>query len=137
MATVMFFLEFYFHDQVPLPEGMRVEEAVSYALVPLFLAAAGSSVAAGKVSAADRLAKNRNLPTKAFLHIPVAPPAERLLGRTATCVCVGVCHGHGGGVRGDGLDAAFLRHFGHCVSLRYGVRPRGSPPPWWEGHTQG
>eukprot|EP00045_Choanoeca_perplexa_P009027 m.85299 g.85299 ORF g.85299 m.85299 type:complete len:535 (+) comp14720_c0_seq1:119-1723(+) len=50
LATVMFFLEFYFHDQVPLPNGMRAESAVSYALIPLFLCAAISSVLAGKLS---------------------------------------------------------------------------------------
>lgn len=45
----MFFLEFYFHDQVALPHNMRAEEAVSYALLPLLLFAALSSVVAGNV----------------------------------------------------------------------------------------
>lgn len=50
VATVMFFLQYYFHDQVPLPGNMRPEEAVSYALLPLMGCAAISSVVAGQVS---------------------------------------------------------------------------------------
>eukprot|EP00049_Salpingoeca_infusionum_P015216 m.292363 g.292363 ORF g.292363 m.292363 type:complete len:69 (-) comp15838_c2_seq3:655-861(-) len=49
MATVMFFLQLYFHDMVPLPEGMRAEEAVSYALLPLLVSAALASVVSGHV----------------------------------------------------------------------------------------
>eukprot|EP00730_Choanoeca_flexa_P018961 TRINITY_DN9248_c0_g1_i3.p1 TRINITY_DN9248_c0_g1~~TRINITY_DN9248_c0_g1_i3.p1 ORF type:complete len:236 (+),score=33.59 TRINITY_DN9248_c0_g1_i3:71-778(+) len=50
LATVMFFLEYYFHDQIPLPAGVRAETAVSYALIPLFICAALSSLVSGKLS---------------------------------------------------------------------------------------
>eukprot|EP00730_Choanoeca_flexa_P018962 TRINITY_DN9248_c0_g1_i4.p2 TRINITY_DN9248_c0_g1~~TRINITY_DN9248_c0_g1_i4.p2 ORF type:complete len:125 (+),score=10.09 TRINITY_DN9248_c0_g1_i4:299-673(+) len=46
----MFFLEYYFHDQIPLPAGVRAETAVSYALIPLFICAALSSLVSGKLS---------------------------------------------------------------------------------------
>lgn len=45
----MFFLELYFHDQVDLPGSLRSEEAVAYALVPLFVCAGISSVLSGIV----------------------------------------------------------------------------------------
>ncbi|EGD75037.1 permease transporter [Salpingoeca rosetta] len=50
LATVLFFLELYFHDQVDLPGDLRSEEAVAYALVPLFICAGVSSVLSGMAS---------------------------------------------------------------------------------------
>ena len=50
----MFFLQLYFHDQVPLPGNMRAEEAVAYALLPLLLCAAIASVFAGQVGAKEK-----------------------------------------------------------------------------------
>jgi hypothetical protein len=62
LATVMFFLEFYFHDQVPLPGNMRAEEAVAYALLPLLLCAAVSSIIAGQVRLARGASCGCDLP---------------------------------------------------------------------------
>ena len=76
LATVMFFLELYFHDLVDLPAGLRSEEAVAYALVPLFVFAAISSLIAGIVG------------VFVFAITATARVCVRACVRACVCVCV-------------------------------------------------
>eukprot|EP00055_Hartaetosiga_balthica_P002829 m.5425 g.5425 ORF g.5425 m.5425 type:complete len:551 (-) comp2402_c0_seq1:170-1822(-) len=59
VATVLFFLELYLHDVVTLPDNIRSESAVGLVLLPLFSAAAISSIVAGTLS--DRFGGRRKV----------------------------------------------------------------------------
>eukprot|EP00049_Salpingoeca_infusionum_P015215 m.292347 g.292347 ORF g.292347 m.292347 type:complete len:560 (-) comp15838_c2_seq1:28-1707(-) len=97
MATVMFFLQLYFHDMVPLPEGMRAEEAVSYALLPLLVSAALASVVSGHLS--DRVGGKRKVfVISAALLMAVVTVVLVFVRNFTGCIIVAIVFGMGYGV---------------------------------------